>query len=289
MMQNKIILITGGTGGIGRQTALALAKMGAQIVVTGRDEQSGWKTVNELKQLSGNSRIELLLGDLSAQSEIRALASQFQRKFPRLDVLINNAGLVESQRRLTVDGVEAGFAVNVIAPFLLTNLLMDSLQASPTARVVNVTSGDPPGKIELDNLQAEQSFLGLVSYSHAKLVMMALMYEFALRQQNASVRINVCYPGFASTRMTQGVTPEMTPLILRIIWPIFKLLTRPDRGQSASKAARSSVYLAAAGETANLNGKYLNARCKEIPWPAAVLDPQVRQAVWDRVEKLIRK
>lgn len=117
-MQDKTILITGGTGGIGKQTALALAKLGTQVIVTGRSQASAEAAISELKQTSGNQQIDMLLADLSTQTGVRSLASQFEQKYRRLDVLINNAGLAESQRRLTDDGVEADFAVNVLTPYV---------------------------------------------------------------------------------------------------------------------------------------------------------------------------
>ncbi len=279
-MQNKTVLITGGTGGIGKQTALGLAKLGAQVIITGRSQASGETAVSELKQLSGNQRVDLLLADLSTQAGVRSLADQFKQKYERLDGLINNAGLAESQRRLTEDGVESDFAVNVITPFLLTHLLMDRLKSSSSVRVVNLTGGEAKGLIELDNLQAERSFMGLNTYSHAKLVMMAVMYEFAQRVQGTNVTINVCYPGQASTNMTRSVTPQMAPSILRLIWPLFKLMTRPDGGQSAAKAARSSVYLASSAEVEGANGKYFDTNSKMVDWPASVLDPATRQQLW---------
>lgn len=288
MMHDKTILITGGTGGIGKQTALALAKMGAQVIVTGRSRDSAEAAIHELKDLSGNPQVDMLLADLATHAGVRSLAEQFQQKYPKLDVLINNAGRVESQRILTEDGIEVSFAVNVVAPFLLTQFLMNSLQASGAGRVITLTGGSVPGKIDLDNLQGERSYEGLTFYSQTKVTMMAVMYEYAQRVNGANVTINVCYPGTASTSMTQSVTPEMVPLGLRLIWPVFKLMLRPDNGKSAAKASRSSVYLASSAEVANVNGTYFDTNCKIIGWPQAVLDPAVRQAVWSAVTQSIR-
>ncbi|MBI5053516.1 MAG: SDR family NAD(P)-dependent oxidoreductase [Chloroflexi bacterium] len=264
-IQNKIVLITGGTGGIGKQTALALAKMGARVIVTGRNKPNGEAAVSELKQLSGNQQIDLLTADLSTQT-----------------------GLAAPERQLTEDRIESNFAVNVITPFMLTHLLMDRLKSSSSARVVTLTGGEHPAKIEVDNLQAERSFMGLNTYSHAKLIMMAVMYEFAQRMQGTNVTINVCYPGQASTRMTQSVTPQMAPFILRLLWPLFKLATRADGGQSAAKASRSSVYLASSTEVEGINGKYFDTNSKMVNWPMPVLDPSTRQHLWVMVEKLSR-
>ena len=285
-MQNKIILITGATGSIGKQTALALAKMGAQVILTGRNKSSGEDAVTEIKQASGNPNIDLLLGDLSVQAEVHSLADQFKTKYKRLDVLINNAGLAASTWQLTKDGIESDFAVNVVAPFLLTHLLMDSLKASPSARVVNLMGGDVPAKLELDILQDEGAFDGLNTYSQTKLAMMAVMYEFA--QCTPGVAINICYPGQASTKMTRSVTAEMFSSTMRFMFPLFKWMVRDDGGKSAAKASRSSVYLASSPEVEGVSGKYFNTNSKAVDWSPAVMDAEIRQRLWNIVEELIR-
>ena len=286
-MNDKTILITGGTGGIGKQTAIALAKMGAQVFVTGRSRVSGEAAVAEIRQASGSQKVDLLLADLSRQADAWVLAEQLTNLVPHLDVLINNAGLAASARVITEDGIESNFAVNVLAPFLLTNLLMDLLRASPAARVVNLTGGDIPARLELDNLQAERSFDGLFSYSQTKLAMMAVMLEFARRVQGSNVTINVCYPGQASTAMTRGVTPEMLPGPMRLFYPLFRWLTRPDGGKSAVRASRSSVYLASAPELEDVSGKYFDTHCKMVDWPSAVLDESNRKILWERAATLV--
>ena len=285
-MKDKIVLITGGTGGIGKQTALTLAKMGAQLVITGRSQTNGEAAVQELKQESGSQQIDLLLADISTRQGLRSLAEQFSQKYERLDVLINNAGLAAPKRELSADGIESDFAVNVLAPFLLTHLLMGRLKSSPDARVISLTGGQAKGQIELDNLQAERSFSGLATYSHAKLVLMAAMYEFAQRTQGTNVTVNVCYPGQASTQMTRSVTQEMLPGFMRLFWPLFKRVVREDGGQSAAKASRSSVYLATSAEVANINGQYFDTNCKRVAWPKAILDQETRQKIWVITERL---
>lgn len=140
-MKDKIVLITGATNGIGKQTALSLAKMNAQVIITGRNEKSGAEAVNEIKLLSGNSKVDLFLADVSKQADIKALASHVKNKYARLDILINNAGLAAAKRQITGDGIESNFAVNVVAPFLLTHLLFDTLKNSPSARVITLMGG----------------------------------------------------------------------------------------------------------------------------------------------------
>lgn len=284
-MKDKTILNTGATSGIGFQTALALAKMGAQIIVTGRSQKTAEEAVASIKSRSGNSRVDFLLADLSAQKNVRALAEQFKARYERLDILINNAGLALPKKELTEDGVESSFAMNVVTPFLLTNLLMDSLKKSPSPRVVTLMGGDVPAKLDMDNLQSEKSFDGLNTYSQTKLAMMALMYEFAQREKG--VTINICYPGQASTNMTRSVTPEMLPRAMRWMFPIFKLIVRDDGGTSAGKASRSSVYLASSPEVEGVTGKYFDTNCKEAAWSPAALDAKTRGALWKIVESLV--
>jgi NAD(P)-dependent dehydrogenase (short-subunit alcohol dehydrogenase family) len=194
MMKDKVVLITGATNGIGKQTALSLAKMSAQVIVTGRNEKSGIEAIDEIKRLSGNSKVDLLLADVSKQADIKELASRVKEKYERLDVLINNAGLAAAKRQITDDGVESNFAVNVVAPFLLTHLLLDMLKNSQSARVITLMGGDVPDKLETDNLQGERNFDGLNSYSQSKLAMMMVMYEFSQQVTGSKVTMNCCYP-----------------------------------------------------------------------------------------------
>ncbi len=285
-MKDKVVLITGATSGIGKQTALALAKMGARVVITGRSQSSGESAVAEIKAASGNAKVDLLTGDLSAQKNVHTLAEQFKARHDRLDVLINNAGLAASERKLTEDGIESNFAVNVVTPFLLTHLLMNSLKKSPSPRVVTLMGGDVPAKLEMDNLQSEKSFDGLNTYSQTKLAMMVLMYEFAQREKDMT--INVCYPGQASTNMTRSVTPEMLPRAMRWMFPVFKLMVRDDGGKSAAKAARSSVYLASSKDVEGVSGKYFDTNCKAAEWSSAVLNANLRAQLWSTVERLAR-
>lgn len=285
-MKDKTVLVTGATSGIGFQTALALAKMGAQVIVTGRSKASAEEAVAKIKTESGNPRVDFLLADLSAQKNVRDLANQFKVRFDALDVLINNAGLAASKKELTADGIESDFAVNVVAPFLLTTLLIASLKKSAAPRVVTLMGGDMPAALDMDNLQSEKSFDGLNSYSQTKLAMMVLMVEFARRE--TGVTINVCYPEQASTNMTRSVTPDMLPRAMRWMFPLFKWMTREDGGKSAAKAARSSIYLASSPEVEGVSGKYFDTHCKIAQWPPAVMDAPTREKLWSRLKTMTK-
>ncbi len=286
-MKNKIILITGATSGIGKQTAISLATMGATVIVTGRNQQNGEEAIKEIKAISKNENIDLILADISTIAGIKSLVTKFKSKYNHLDILINNAGLAGNEYKKTNDGFEANFAVNVIAPFLLTNLLMESLKASQNARVITLTGGDLPSKIHLDNLQSEISFNGLSTYSQTKMIMMCLMYEYSQRELKSNITMNICYPGQASTSMTQNVTADMLPFLMRPIFPLFKLLVRPDNGKSAKKASRSSVYLATSKDLENKTGIYCDKNVQLKEMPKVVTDEYNRKYIWDKVAELI--
>jgi NAD(P)-dependent dehydrogenase (short-subunit alcohol dehydrogenase family) len=287
-MKNKIVLITGATNGIGKQTAISLATMGATVIVTGRNKQSGEQAVAEIKSISKNDKVDLILSDISTIAGLKNLVSEFKSKYNRLDVLINNAGLASNEYKKTVDGFEADFAVNVIAPYLLTTLLLDILKGRENARIITLTGGDLPSKIQLDNMQSEKSFNGLSTYSQTKMIMMCLMYEFSQRQLNSNITMNICYPGQASTSMTQNVTAEMLPFLMRPIFPLFKFLVRPDNGKSAKKASRSSVYLTSSKDVENKTGIYCDKNVKLKKMPKVVTDEYNRKYIWNKVTELTK-
>lgn len=281
-LQGKTVLITGGTGGIGKETALGLAKLGATVVVVGRDGSRGEAAVRELQERSSNAGVSLLQADLSSQASIRKLVEDFIVGHSRLDVLVNNVGGLYRERWTTADGVEATFAMNVLGPFLLTHLLLNVLKSSSPARVISVTGGMPT-RLELDDLQAERFYRGLDTYSRAKAAMMTVFYEFAQRLAGTGVSVNVAYPGAAATTMTQAMTPDMVPPFMRVMWPLFGLFmsnAKPER------AARSSVYLASSPEVAGVNGGYFNTNSKQVAWPKAVLDESARRQLWRLCERL---
>ena len=283
-MNDKTILITGATAGIGKETARGLAKQGATVVVTGRDETRGEEAVAELRSSTGNDRVHLLLGDLSAQAEIRSLAERFRRRFDRLDVLIHNLGGLYAEPWRTADDVEATFAVNALTPFVLTSALLERLQASAPSRVIHVAGGMPTVPLDLGNLQGETSFRGLDNYSLAKVAMMTLAYEWSLRLSGTGVDVYTVYPGAAATDMTLGMTPAMMPPFMRVIMPValplMRWIAKPDR------AARSSIRAASAAELEGVTGRYFDSRGRAASWPQAVLDDDAREKLWRIAERL---
>src|SRR5215211_2533409 len=195
-MGNRVCLITGATSGIGKATAMGLANMGASVVMVGRDRGRGEAVMAEIKEKSGNTSVDLMLADLSSQEEIRRLADVFKEAYPRLDVLINNAGVFRSKRITTADGIEMTFAVNHLAYFLLTNLLLDLLKQSAPSRIINVSSAAQfYGKFEFDNLQGERKYGGVAAYNNSKLANVLFTRELARRLDGTKVTANCLHPG----------------------------------------------------------------------------------------------
>ncbi|MEM7736894.1 MAG: SDR family NAD(P)-dependent oxidoreductase [Deinococcota bacterium] len=281
-MTGKTVLITGATGGIGKETATALASQGATVVVTGRNKARGMQVVEEIQTKSGHQNIHLLTANLLEQADVRQLADNFKERFDRLDVLINNVGGLYEERQLTQDNIEATFAINTLTPFLLTHLLLDILKSDGGARVVNLTGGMPGTRLNLDNLQGETRFIPLPHYSHAKLAMSALSYEMAQRLKGSNVTLNVTYPGTADTAMTQSLSTKMLPPLMRLMLPLMKRASK----SAPERAARSSVYLASSPEVEGINASYFNTNAKQTKWQQDILDAAKRRALWDTALKL---
>src|SRR5687768_6952035 len=198
-MNGKICLVTGGTNGIGKSTALELARMGATVVIVGRDAQKTSQVVEEIRAASGNKNVDSLLADLSSQQEVRRLANEFKSKYSHLHVLLNNAGGFFMRRQLSVDGIEMTFALNHLAYFLLTNLLLDTMKASSPARIINVSSdAHAGGKIAFDNLEGEREY-SASTYGNSKLANILFTVELSRRLEGTGVTVNALHPGFVST------------------------------------------------------------------------------------------
>lgn len=243
-MSGKICLVTGANSGIGRSTAHALAKMKAIVVMVCRDRQHAEPVRDEIKSASGNSNIELMICDLSSQADIRRFAAEFISTHERLDVLINNAGVVVRQRSLTEDGIESTFGVNHLGYFLLTHLLLDLLKKSAPSRIVNVSSAAHVyGKIDFDDLQGEKKYGGFAAYANSKLGNIMFTYELARRLEGTGVTANCLHPGTIATGLFRNLPKPIEALI--------KLVTlSPDKG------AETSVYLASSPGVEGVTGKY---------------------------------
>jgi NAD(P)-dependent dehydrogenase (short-subunit alcohol dehydrogenase family) len=201
-MRGKICMVTGASSGIGKATALGLAKLGATVVMICRDSGRGQAALEEIKAESGNASVELMLADLASQSAIRQLAADYERTHNTLHVLVNNAGIITPQRTLTVDGIEQNFAVNHLAYFMLTLLLLNMLKASTPARIINVTSpAESFGKINFADLMAEQKFNAMVVYAQSKLANVLFTYELARQLAGKGVTVNCLSPGAVQTNI----------------------------------------------------------------------------------------
>jgi NAD(P)-dependent dehydrogenase (short-subunit alcohol dehydrogenase family) len=247
-MTGQVCLVTGATSGIGRATARALARLGATVVNVGRDPEKSAATAAQLKEQSGNPDVDFLLADLSSQAEIRRLARQFKKRYRRLDVLMNNAGAVFMQRRESVDGIEMTFALNHLAYFLLTNLLLDVLKASAPARVVNTSSElHKKAHLDFDDLQNARGYRGMDAYHQSKLANVLFTYELARRLEGTGVTANAFSPGLVATNLgmnNRGLSPLMKRLVDRLI------------GVSPEEGAQTGVYLATSPEVSGVTGKY---------------------------------
>ena len=244
-MEGKICIITGANSGIGKATAIGLAKMNATIVMMCRSKERGEEAQKEIIELTGNKKMDLLLCDLSSQESIRKFVSEFKSKYQKLHVLINNAGVMLSKRGISVDGFEMNFAVNHLAPFLLTNLLLDALKKSAPSRIINVSSAaHRMAKMDFDDLQSEKMKHRLFRiYGVSKLALMLFSYELSRRLEGTSVTVNTLHPGLVNTNLGQ----DQSSFSQGFGKLFFK---KPEKG------AETSIYLASSQEVDGITGKY---------------------------------
>jgi NAD(P)-dependent dehydrogenase (short-subunit alcohol dehydrogenase family) len=274
-MGGKVALVTGGTSGIGKATAMALAAMGADVVVVGRDRERGERAAAEIRAQTGG-KVDLALADLSSQAEVRALAEEFKRRYDGLDVLVNNAGLVQSTRTETVDGLETTFATNHLAPFLLTDLLLDLLKRSAPSRVVTVSSeAERWGNIDFDDLQSKKKYRGFPVYGMTKLANIMFTYELAERLEGTGVTATCMHPGAVNTRFGTNNTGPMT-----ILFRAFKPFMRtPEQG------ADTVIWLASSPDVEGLSGRYYSDR-KPLEPKKIANDSEARRRLWEESERL---
>jgi retinol dehydrogenase 14 len=246
-MVGHTVLVTGSTGGIGKATALRLAAMGSQVAVTGRDPGRAHAAARAIQDDHG-VEVMAFVADLSSQSEVRRLADEVQEVLPRLDVLVNNVGGYWNTRHVTVDGLEHTFALNHLAPFLLTNLLVELLTRNAPARVVTVASNaQAQGRIDFDDLQGERSYSGARAYNQSKLANVLFSYELARRLGNRGVTANVLHPGVVNTSFGAADPAGVQRWLVPVLRPFMK---------SSSQGAATSVYLAASPELERVTGQF---------------------------------
>ncbi|HXV46213.1 MAG TPA: SDR family oxidoreductase [Nitrososphaera sp.] len=270
-LEGRTCLVTGATSGIGREIAAGLAAMGATVVLVGRSKT---KCESALREIGGSS---YLVADLSSQASVRQLAREFSESHRRLDILVNNAGVFLAKRTTTVDGIEYTLAVNHLAPFLLTNLLMDVIRASSAARIITTSSVAHRGaRIDFDDIQFEnRSYSGIKAYAQSKLANILFTKELAARLEGTGVAANCFHPGAVRTNLLQG-----NPWHYRLVWNAAgSFFLTPEKG------ADTGIYLASSPDVEGISGKYFVKR--EVAEPSAeAQDMQSAVRLWKISEEL---
>ena len=248
-MTGMTVLVTGATSGIGLATAVGLAAMGAHLAIVGRDRERTESAAREIRTVGGG-QVDLFVADLSSQAEVRRLAGEVLGRLPRIDVLVNNVGGYWNTRHVTADGLERTFALNHLAPFLLTDLLLDRLRSSPRARVVTVASGAHSlGRIDFDDLQGERSYSGARAYNQSKLANVLFTYELARRLQGSTVTANALHPGVVRT----GFGAEDPGGVQKLLVPFMRRFMK-----SPGQGAATSIRLASAPDLEQVSGLYFS-------------------------------
>jgi len=276
-MTGKTCLITGGNSGIGKATALGLARMGATVVIVARSKEKGDAALAEIIAKSGNPNIELMLADMSSLDSIRRLASDFKAGHQKLHLLINNAGVYLTRRIATVDGLESTFATNHLGPFLLTNLLLDLLKASAPSRIVNVTSDAHNGaKLNFEDLQGEKRFSGWQAYGQSKLSMILFTHELAKRLEGIRVTVNSAHPGVVRTSFANN--NGLVTFGFRLMRPFFI---------SPETAAKRILYVATSSDLEGVTGKYFT-KMQEARSSQESYDEDSAKRLWQASEQLTK-
>ncbi len=263
-LKNKIVLITGSTDGIGKQTAIDLANMGAKVIIHGRNESKAQQTTEAIKSITGNSNLKYVFGDLASFDQIRSMSKDIHQRFEKIDVLINNAGIFKTERELSVDGFEMTFAVNHLSYFLLTGLLLDLIKKSDYARIVNVASQAHGSDLDFDNLQGEQYYDGYDAYSRSKLCNIMFTYKLARFFQDSHITTNVLHPGVISTKLLH--------------------VGFGSGGSALTQGSKTSVYLAASDDVNDISGKYFSNQ-REISSSRLSYDTSIQNKLWEFSEK----
>lgn len=271
-----ICLITGATSGIGLVTARALAKRGMTVVLVAHNAEKGAATVARIKRETGTTSVDCLVADLSVQAEVRRLAEEFKDRYSRLHVLINNAGPVFLRRQLSRDGIEMTFAVNHLSHFLLTNLLVDTLKASASTRIINVSSdAHKKAHIRFENLERRDKYSLMGAYGQSKLAQLLFTYELARRLQGTGVTVNAAHPGLVATNLGKN-----NGWAARLVLPLMRFVAlRPEEG------AQTIIYLATSSEVAEVTGKYFERKRIVASSPASY-DELAARRLWEISAKM---
>jgi NAD(P)-dependent dehydrogenase (short-subunit alcohol dehydrogenase family) len=276
-MNGKTVLITGASAGVGLHSAIGLAKLGAEVVMVGRNEQRTAQAVALVKSQTGNQSVSYLLADLSSLKDIHKLAGEFKDKYKKLDVLLNNAGAIFLSRKVSVDGYEMSLALNHLNYFLLTDLLLDMIKAGPSGRIVNVSSrAQYGGHVNFDDLQSRHGYNGMRVYSMSKLMNVLFTYELSRRLQGTNVTANCLHPGFVASNFAAN----------NGWWVRLGMAFMPQR-ISMEEGAKCSIFLASSPEVQGVSGKYFNYDLKEKRSSDESYDEAEAKRLWDVSEQLV--
>lgn len=277
LMNDKRILITGATNGIGKTAALDLAKMGAEVIIVGRNEQKTRRVLDELKTASGSDRLDMLIADLSSIEQIRRAAAEFRGRYERLDVLLNNAGAIFPKYRESADGLEMTFALNHISYFLLTHLLLDNLkqtaQRQGEARIINVSSSAHRGA-QFNGPDEANAYSSTRSYGKSKLANVLFTYDLARRLEGTGITVNAVHPGLVDT----GFGSEFKGFLGWLIRALQMTVAR-----SPEKGAETLVYLASSPEVRGVGAKYWKDK-KQVESSKASFDAAQQRRLWELSE-----
>jgi len=277
-LSGKTCIVTGASNGIGKAAAAALAGMGARVVMVCRDAGRAEAARAAIAREASSDDVEVLLADLSSQEQIRSLAAQINDHYEKIDVLLNNAGAVNTVRTTTVDRIETTFAVNHLAYFLLTNLVLDRVRASEAGRIVNVSSGAHVGaRIDFDDLQGERRYGGMRAYGQSKLANVLFTYELARRLEGSGVTANCLHPGVVATGFGHN-NAGWLKIGVSMIRPFIL---------NAQRGAETSIYLAASPEVAGVTGQYFE-KCKAVKSSPASYDTSAATRLWAISEEMTR-
>jgi NAD(P)-dependent dehydrogenase (short-subunit alcohol dehydrogenase family) len=273
-MTGKVCVVTGATAGIGKETALALAKLGATVVIVARDRTKAAQTVDEIKAVSGNSNVEWVLADFASLDEVRAGAAEIGQRYGAIQVLVNNAGVANKYRTLSVDGFELTFAVNYLAPFLFTRELVPLLRSGAPSRIVNVASvAERHGPIDFDDVQSEKNYRGFAVYGKTKLMNVLFTYELSARLAGTGVTANCLHPGAVATSMLR----QLPRWLYTLISPF---LITPAQG------AATPVFLASSQAVEGASGGYYEKGKAKRSSPRSY-DAEARKQLWELSEALV--
>ena len=278
-IEGKTCLITGGSDGIGYAAARELARLGARVVIVGRNAAKTDEAVQRITAETGNPAVDRLLADLSSQREVRRLAAEALERLPRLDVLLNNAGAIFLSNQRSVDGLEMTFALNHIGYFLLTTLLLDRLRQSAPSRIINVSSSShgSPGRFRLEDLPKPGGNRGYRAYGRSKLCNILFTYELARRLEGEDITVNALHPGLVQTNIARN-----NGLLGRVVNFFIGA-----RGMDADKGAETLVYLASSPQVEGVTGRFF-VDCRAVPSSALSYDTELAARLWDMSESLTK-